>query len=145
MKRKLLVFCLGGLSSCGNKAKEVVADGETNTAAAVVVDEEIAEPVNEPALEPDANEGEIWIQISGTYPYSDGTNNIMVSANPGDEITLDINDVTYPATINSETGLITAKDKQGKVIFEGYMYNGAAVLKGRLNGNPVRLEGMFGL
>ena len=96
-------------------------------------------------MEPDAKEGEVWAHISGTYPYSDGTNNIMVSANPGDDVTLDINDVTYPATINSETGLITAKDKQGKVIFEGYMYDGAAVLKGRLNGNPVRLEGMFGL
>ena len=119
-------------------ATEEVATEETETTAVTADDAETP-------LAPDTSEGEVWTAIGGTYPYSDGTNSILVDSGIDGYPCLTINDEEYDATIDEETGLITATDEDGKVVFEGYMYDGACVLKGVLNGKSVRLNGMFGL
>ena len=137
------------LVACGENKNTAASETDEPAAEEVATDETAAEEVatdeTKTPLAPDASEGEVWTAIGGTYPYSDGTNMILVDSGLDGYPCLTINDEEYEATIDEETGLITATDEDGKVVFEGYMYNGACVLKGVLNGKTVRLDGMFGL
>jgi hypothetical protein len=125
--------------SCGNSSTPANSD-DTEEQKTEYTD-------NEPTAyeeEPDENEGEVWTSIGGTYPYSCGDTSIIVTS-LGRENSVNIDGEDYEATIDAETGRINAVDANGKLVFSGFMYNGAAVLKGNLRGDTIRLEGMFGL
>ena len=102
---------------------------------------------NEPVVyeaEPDENEGEVWADIGGTYPYSRGDTVIIVTS-LGRESSVNINGEDFKAAIDAVTGRINAMDDDGKLVFSGFMYNGATVLKGNLRGDSIRFEGMIEL
>lgn len=94
---------------------------------------------------------EVWTHISGSYNFSNGDIYMMIYNMPGEssKATVGKSDYSesteYECTVNEKTGLITAYDDQGKVIFTGKMYRGGNQLRGTLNGKKVVLEGMCGL
>ena len=97
-------------------------------------------------------DNEVWPYIGGTYPFSDGTTNVIVETVPGDDKALTINFFTddsddgdkYNGEHNAE-GRIRAYDDDGQLVFEGYLYRGGNLLKGTYKGKPVRYNGMGGL
>ena len=101
----------------------------------------------------DANDdGAVWPYLGGTYPFSDGTTNVIVETELGSETALTINFFTDDSDEgdkyegeHDETGRIRAYDDDGRLVFEGYMYQGGNMLKGTYKGKSVKYDGMGGL
>ena len=94
---------------------------------------------------------QVWTHISGTYNFSNGDIYMMVNNMHDERSTVTVGKADYSesneyqGTVDEKTGLITAYDEEGKVVFIGKMYRGGNQLRGTLNGKKVVLEGLCGL
>ena len=161
---------VAALSACDNKKNANNAapiDDEEEELA-------VAAPDTKPDAEPDADEAdfddeeeveltaeereryenEVWPYLGGTYAFGDGDgHNVIVDVDLDDcqneeevlRCTLTIADEAFAGTIDTHTGCITCRDNNGNEVFQGYMFNGGNLLRGCLNGKPVRYEGLCGL
>lgn len=159
------------LSACNDKkaSRHVDLDDEDDTELVEDNDEELdksdktSDEVSEEAAAESgclplnaliAEEGEVWPHLGGTYAFGDGDgHNVIVDVDLDDcqneeevlRCTLTIADEAFAGTIDTHTGCITCRDNNGNEVFQGYMFNGGNLLRGCLNGKPVRYEGLCGL
>ena len=100
-----------------------------------------------PVKERRAYEKRAWKHMGGLYTFVGGKSGIVgFNAGVGDESQyLSIDGEELPATVNPKTGRITAFDKKGNLVFDGYLTNGGNRLEGRYRGRKVKYEGACGL
>lgn len=133
----LVVAAALSFLSCGNSSTPVDSRDDEETEAEYADNEPVA--LEE---EPDENEGEVWTDIGGIYKYCGGDTEIIVTS-LGRESIVNIGGKDFKAAIDVVTGRINATDADGNLVFSGFMYQGAEVLKGNLRGDSIRLEGVI--
>ncbi len=91
-----------------------------------------------------AYEKRAWTALGGTYFFFGGTSGqVVLEAGILDDPkqSLSIDGQQYPVTVNKKTGRIVARDKNGKIIFDGYCTNGGNSLEGRYKGKKIKVDG----
>lgn len=141
----LVLMCGLAIAACDNKksGRVVIDDGGDGTEE-VLADDEDPEPFVDDGSGVDSEyENELWTALGGTYIFYGDGETASVEFPLHDEeghIIMRYGDDELWCDLDDE-GHITAYDTFDKVVFEGGIYAGGNLLKGKYNGKEIYMWG----
>jgi hypothetical protein len=152
----LAMLCMVALASCSNKKTskaeadndddEELVEADDKTPSDCGLENDIAELENEGV--PDIyDDNVVWTSLGGTYMFTDGNQSAILDVDLDDDTSgkLIFGDDEYRAVIDTMSGEILGLDDKDEVAFQGFVYSGGNLLKGKLRGKDVVFGGACGL
>lgn len=90
---------------------------------------------------------QVWTALGGTYAFVGDNHYVAIDFGVGETPQVErasIDSEECTGTYDETTHLIVLTNEAGEVVFEGKIYNGGNLLKGKLHGKPVALNGACG-